>query len=72
MLSPIGLLTGCSQQAQLDEHKAYEEQVAFDPQDPKLSVTIRPMELRTFYVTWKRSVEVEGAHGTFRGREDRR
>ena len=43
-------------QAQLDEHKDAQAKnggkMAFDPTDPKLSVTLRPMELRTFFVTF--------------------
>ena len=44
-------------QAQLDEHRDAQSKnggkVPFDRKDPKLSVTLRPMELRTFFVTFK-------------------
>ena len=35
---------------QIAEHKAFPDRVPFDTSDPKLSVVIRPMELRTFFV----------------------
>lgn len=38
---------------QINEFKPYETRTPFNPADPKLSVTLRPMELRTFYVTFE-------------------
>jgi len=33
--------------------KPFEKRVPFDPKDPKLTVTLRPMEVRTFFVTFE-------------------
>ena len=41
-------------QEQLDEFKAYDVRVPFNKLTTE--VTLRPMELRTFFVTWKRSM----------------
>jgi len=33
--------------------KPFEKRFPFDPSDPKLSVTLRPMEIRTFFVMFE-------------------
>jgi alpha-mannosidase len=42
-------------QDQLDEFTSYDERNEYNAETTE--VTLRPMELRTFFVTWKRSVE---------------
>jgi len=46
--------------AEIDENgKPFEKRFPFDPKDPKLSVTLRPMEVRTFFVTFEDSSTAE-------------
>lgn len=46
-------LTGGKVIAEIDENgKPFEKRFPFNPQDPKLTVTLRPMEVRTFFVTF--------------------
>jgi len=48
-------VTGGKVTAQLEENgKPYLQRFAFDPSDPKLTVTLRPMEIRTFFVTFEK------------------
>mmetsp|Transcript_24894 Transcript_24894/g.45105 ORF Transcript_24894/g.45105 Transcript_24894/m.45105 type:complete len:1133 (-) Transcript_24894:53-3451(-) len=47
-------LTGGKVTAQLESNgKPFLKRFAFDPSDPKLTVTLRPMEIRTFFVTFE-------------------
>merc|ERR1712232_1084722 len=40
--------------AEIDENgKPFEKRFPFNPNDPKLTVTLRPMEIRTFFVTFE-------------------
>lgn len=46
-------LTDGKVEAEIDENgKPFEKRFPFNPHDPKLSVTLRPMEVRTFFVTF--------------------
>jgi len=48
-------LTGGKVTAQLEENgKPFLQRFAFDPSDPKLTVTLRPMEIRTFFLTFEK------------------
>lgn len=47
-------LTGGKVDAEINENgMPFEHRVPFNPHDPKLSVTLRPMEVRTFFVTFE-------------------
>lgn len=40
--------------AEIDENgKPFERRFPFNPNDPRLTVTLRPMEVRTFFVTFE-------------------
>lgn len=47
-------LTDGKVEAEIDDNgKPFERRFPFDPKDPKLSVTLRPMEVKTFFVTFE-------------------
>jgi len=47
-------LTGGKVEAQINENgKPFEKRYPFNPHDPKLQVTLRPMEVLTFFVTFE-------------------
>lgn len=52
-------LTGGAVTAEIEANgKPFESRFPFDPRDPKLTVTLRPMEIRTFFVTFEDTEEV--------------
>jgi alpha-mannosidase len=51
-------LTGGKVIAEIDENGSpFEKRFPFDPNDPKLTVTLRPMEVRTFFVVFEETTE---------------
>jgi alpha-mannosidase len=52
-------LTGGKVDAEINENgKPFEKRYPFDPKDPKLSVTLRPMEVKTFFVTFENAADL--------------
>jgi hypothetical protein len=56
-------VTGGAVTAEINANgKPYETRSPFNPHDPKLAVTLRPMEVRTFLVRVQKAGEYERVH----------
>merc|ERR1712066_677528 len=54
-------LTGGKVTAEIDANgQPFEQRFKFNPADPELTLTLRPMEIRTFLVTFEEEEEAEG------------